>query len=180
MEKAGCADFVVDVVARPPDSFFKTFFSSPMSAEPDQVMVVTSTSGGFLFSVTLPMTMGILGPYSIEILLDRSVDVRAVCHRALIGYRWECFPEDPQKLEDVKALNLPGVTRDHSWGGYTSTVSMAHVIESVPEEAGKTHWVIWSGFQGFLLGVGPRVAKYLEAAPRLDDLLKRWASTGTS
>lgn len=175
LARIDCRDWTVEVLRLSKTSFWERFFTlSDVGSNIEQVMLVRGRVNRIDFSVVVPMALGLLQPYTIDIVFNTPINCIAQCRRFIFWSKWYLTPEDPARLQQLRSLGIPSVNLDHSWGGYKTSLQIGHEI--IADGASKSRWVVHSGFQGFVFGVGPRVAKYVCVAPKVEALLKAWAS----
>ncbi|MHC4607839.1 MAG: hypothetical protein ACYTAF_13075 [Planctomycetota bacterium] len=140
---------------------------------PDCTMSVRGTHDGRPFTVLVPMRAGVLLPYGLTVRLDVPIDGTAVFLCAAVRRRWD-WEAHPERVAALDRIDLPLPKMRHRHAGFVTDLQIAHAIEPDEEDASKALWEIHSGYEGLLFGVGPRVAKYLKAAPGLEAALGKW------
>ncbi|MHC4201231.1 MAG: hypothetical protein ACYSU0_14675 [Planctomycetota bacterium] len=167
----------VEVLRIKETSIWRRLYTTDSAGEVEQVIVVKGNGGGTRFTFANPMALGILHPYTLIIDLQAPAIGAYSMRRGLLGLgaKWHCESGEAAHLASIKALRLPGVNFNHSWGGWNFEVPVGMEIAPSEDDPSVTSWTIRSGYQGFLFGVGPRLAKYIREAPRLESLLKELA-----
>ena len=159
-------------------SALRKFFALEKATDADHWLAVNAQVGGRAIRFLGPFRRGLHLPYSLEIGLDVPASVTASLTRSLVlRPRWQVLPNLPEnksKAQELEALMLPAVGWRHESGGIPILLTEGGRIGNV---VGERHaaWTVFSAFQGFIFNVGPRIARYVEAAPRLEALLREWA-----
>jgi len=174
LQAVGRAEWVVEILMYEDPYMWKHIIPFiPLDDIEKTVMIVQGTVGGRPFTFENPMALGLLLPYTLRITLDTKVDARYMFRRSGFGGIWSSEPGRPEHIAAIERLSLPTVRFRHSWGGGVSMIHLGHEI--LPDDSNPSHvsWVIRSGYQGFVFNVGPRVAKYIQAAPGLEEVLRK-------
>jgi len=96
----------------------------------------------------------------------------------LLKVRWETLPACPESrllAADLDRFKWPSIGWRHDSGGIPILLSEGAKLDNMPANKGWPGlWTLHSAYQGFLFGVGPRIAKYLEAVSRVERFLRTW------
>jgi hypothetical protein len=154
-------------------SIWKRLYTTAAASDVEAVLTIRGRALEREFVFANSIGLGILHPYVLQIQLAAPFKGAFIMRRGALGLRakWDCEPEFRQHLESLKGLRLPSVNFNHSWGHYKCEIPVGHQIAQSPESPDSIAWTISSGYQGFWRR-GPRLAKYLEAAPRLEEWVK--------
>ena len=175
LNKLQCREWEVGLIRVGKTTLWERFCTlSNVGSQTEQIMFIRGRVTDIQFNILIPMALGYLQPYTLDIRLRAPIDGAAKCRRGFLWKKWELSPGNPDRLKQLKRLGLPAVNFDHSWGGYKYRLSVGHQIIADEKDVGFSRWIVNSGYQGFVFGVGPRVAKYVQAAPRLESLLNEW------
>ena len=172
LAEVGCRDFEVELREKEQSgSAIKRFFTLEGSGEADQWLIVQAAVDGRKIAATIPMRRGVSLPYSVEIQLNAPVGWAATYQQAFAGKKWVLEPENKNIAKGLKQIKLPDLNWVHASGGLKHKLAIGFTICGDEDEPTKSIWIIHSGYQGFLVGVGPKVAKYIQAAPSLEQFL---------
>ena len=175
LSTVNCADLNVELLRVSKISDRERFLTLSDGYRVEQLMTVSGQACGATFTVIIPMTVGLLLPYKIVIPFNAPIEQCAELRRGFLWPSWELSPQNESRIKQLRQLQLPGVNFRHSWGGYKYLLRVGHEIASSKDNPSRSNWTVHSGYQGFVFGVGPRVAKYVKAASRLEPLLKEWS-----
>jgi hypothetical protein len=171
----GTEELSVSVLSRGDASFLQNVFSFQLHYEANQWLIATGIGRGFPFCLTLPFRNGVTLPYTLEIRLRSRARVRANLGAWFTRRgRWFAEPANPRSARRIRSLRLPGVGWGHASGGLKHSLQCGGLILPPDDEHPMNRWLVFSGYQGIVIGVRPRVDKYLLAASRLQALLESW------
>ena len=172
LESLGCEEWGVRLEIEAEDPPWRKYVSDK---EPKitHTLIVEGKHDGRVFSVQFPAQGQFLIPYTVAVVLNTRFEGTAVYRKALVGKKWE-WERHPERIEELKAIPLPKINPNHNWGGYRFPLKQLMLLQPVPEEQDKTLWISFSGFEGFVVGVGPRLPKFLRAAPAIESALSEF------
>lgn len=177
LKELACVDLNVDILQEEKKgSAIKRFLSFQLSdiREPDQMMAVTGTALSRAFSVMIPFKKGGTLPYFLEVELNASPGEKLEFKKAFVGGKWVLEQKNKEKLARLNNLKLPDINWTHARGDFKFKIVIAHQIIPDEENPSKSTWIIHSGYQGFLVNVGPKVAKYIKASQDVESFLNAW------
>jgi hypothetical protein len=170
-------DFSVEILQEEKKgSALKRFLSFQMTdyREPDQIMVVSGRALSKSFTIVIPLRTGGTLPYFVEIDLDTTPGQKIEFKKAFVGGKWKIEEKNKGKIEQLKKLKLPDINWTHARADLKFKIMTAHQIIPNSENLSKSKWIIHSGYQGFLFGVGPKAAKYIKYAQEVENFLNIW------
>ena len=179
LQKLNAVGITVDLLSKEDSrSALRRAFSLEKANDADHSLIVEGLVLDRLVRVTAPFRRGLALPYSVEIGLRSKVDFQVTLRRnILLASKWEFSPNLPKYFHrpaELATLKLPDVGWRHDSGGIPIGVPEGGRIAPSTRKDLPSTWTVFSAYQGFLFNVGPRIAKYVEAAPRLDALLAGW------
>lgn len=182
LERLSALGVAVDLLVKKDGrSALRRFFTLEKANEADHTLIVEAVVRDRRVRVVAPFRRGLTLPYALEIELRTPVDFVASLRRnALFASKWEFSPNLPRYYPNPAALlklKLPDVGWRHDSGGIPILVSEGGRIAPSTQKDWPSAWTIYSAYQGFLFNVGPRLVKYLEAAPRVEALVTQWQNT---
>ena len=146
-------------------------------ARADQWMVVTASRQGRTVVIWIPMAKGVSLPYQIVLGINAKTNTTAVYGTGFVGKRWNLEPENEGRAQQLMDLNLPDITWVHTAGSHKLKLDIAHEITASEENADTARWIVNSGYHGFVFGIRPKVAVYIEAVQKLEALLESWTKS---
>jgi hypothetical protein len=133
--------------------------------------------------VIAPFRRGLTLPYSLEMGLKARLEFSGSQRRnLLLKARWEMLPATAASRELGSRLDqltfLPKIRWRHDSGGIPILLKEGARLAPAPtNETWPSTWTVFSGAQGFIFNVGPRIAKYVAAAHPLELFLEQWKPT---
>ncbi len=159
-------------------SALRKFFALEKAADADHWLAVNAVVLEREVRILAPFRRGLSLPYSVEIALNAPLSVIATYRRGLIlRAEWIVEPDtlaNRAKPKQLVALRLPEVGWRHDSGGIPIALAEGGRIGVSAGGQRRVTWTVHSAYQGFLFNVGPRIVKYVQAAPRLEALLSEW------
>jgi hypothetical protein len=163
--------------SRDPRSALRRFFTLEKADQADWWLSVEA-SGPRPIKIVAPFRRGLTLPYTLEIGLSCRVPFAGGLRRnMLLSARWDLQPathESRGLAGQLDALKLPSINWRHDSGGIPIVLNEASRLSMTRDPAWPGGRVIVSGYQGFLFNLGPRIAKYVAFAPKLESLFTSW------
>lgn len=161
-------------------SGLRRFLSLERADEADHWLVIDANCVGRPLRVVAPFRRGLTLPYSLEIGLKADLNCAGVLRGAILQKpRWEMTPSTAASRELAATLNqypFPKSAWRHESGGIPILLKEGGRLAPAPgRREWPSTWTVISGFQGFVINVGPRLVKYVQAAPALESFLAGWS-----
>ncbi|MGI5864087.1 MAG: hypothetical protein ACOX6T_18800 [Myxococcales bacterium] len=159
-------------------SALRRFFTLEKADQADHWLVVEANAGGRPIKVVAPFRRSLTLPYTLDIGLASRLGFSGSLRRNMVlQARWEMRPETAESRHlatQLNALRLPSINWRHDSGGLPIPIKEASRLTPTQDPSWPLTWTVVSGFQGFLINVGPRIQKYLAFAPKLEQFLAAW------
>jgi hypothetical protein len=179
LSQGGAFDAEVSLIAKQDTrSALRRFFTLESASEPDHSLFVTTQCDMRPIRIVAPFRRGVPLPYAVEIRLRTKIDFVATFRQGFVRETWHSSPltvENRDRALQINRLGLPNVGFRHVVGGIPIWLNEGgRICGEAGDGMWPTVWAVHSAYQGFVFNVGPRVAKYISAAPELDRLLESW------
>ena len=154
-------------------------YSGTGYGEIEEVLLLKGSCHGCPTEVAIPIGKGgVAPPYTINIILPRPIQGKAVYRRGMFGSTWQLDKKNAQHIKDLKRI-IPNPHMSQSYCSRLVPVSVSWDIEVghllQPYNSNHTQWTVESGYEGGLFsGGGPEPSRYLAAIPKVINMLEEW------
>lgn len=184
MAAAGIHDLEVEITRVDTGRSRLRRFFDPGFGETEEIMEIFAEKEGCQIEILIPMGKGgIAPPYLMEVRIPVPMDGTAEYSKGSFGFKWHLDPDSKVRKADLKNTMPKVNTRQSSISKKMPVqgiwkIPTPHSLASVDE--GNTSWVIHAGYEGgaFSGGSRPRVRKFIEAIPKVADMLGKWQDQG--
>lgn len=155
-------------------SFLRRLFVDGGLKDAVEAMVVQAEIHECLVDIVVPLSRRrVAMPYSIFIELPLPMSGLAEYRRGSFGNKWRCEPKNKSHRADLRSW-VPKVKMTHQHGNLAYLIQIGHSLESIDDD--KTLWLVESGYEGSMFSGGyrPKVLKFLEAIPKVKEMLAKW------